>query len=163
MLMCALFTMIFIVYSSFSFKESQKERFTEYTLSYDSLLITPHPFVVKSDSLRLGDLKGSKTLVLFWASWSEKSSQIMTELDVVSERFPELNIIAALVKDVTDSAEEVLLDHDFEYIDGTILFNRIRVPGIPSYFLLDEEGNLVSTNVGFKEGEIKEVAANFMQ
>ncbi len=153
-LVCAAFTMLFIVISSFNFTEQRQERFTDYTREYDELLTKTHPYINKSDSLRLGDMKGKQTMVLFWSSWSEKSAEIMNELDAVKSQRSDLNIVAALVKDATESVEEETLAHDFEYIDGTILFNELRAPGIPSYILLDENGELISTHVGYKEGEV---------
>lgn len=157
MVTVALFTMLFIVFTSFNFKQQQQERFTEFTLAYDSLLTKNHPFINQNDSLRLGDLSGSQILLVFWSSWSDKSANLLNEIDILSQNRPNLEVVAALVKDATDSAEEALLEHDFLYIDGTILFNEIRVPGIPSYVLLDENGNLISTHVGYKEEAIKEL------
>lgn len=156
-LVCAAFTMLFIVISSFNFTERRQERFTDYTQQYSELLTKNHPYINKSDSLRLGDLKGKQTLVLFWASWSEKSAEIMNELDVVKSQREDLNIVAALVKDATESIKEETLVHDFEYIDGTILFNELRAPGIPSFILLDETGQLKFTHVGYKEGEVSDL------
>ncbi len=153
-LVCAAFTMLFIVISSFNFTEQRQERFTEYTMGYEELLTKSHPYINKSDSLKLGDLQGSQTVVLFWASWSEKSAEIMNEFNEVLALRPDLNIVAALVKDATESIVDSTLSYDFIYIDGTILFNELRAPGIPSFILLDENGALISTHVGFKEGEV---------
>lgn len=154
-LVCAAFTMLFIVISSFNFTERRQERFTEYTQQYNELLTKSHPFITKNDSLMLGELTGNQTIVLFWASWSEKSAEIMHELDQVKLQRQDLNIIAALVKDATESIIDSTLTHNFEYIDGTILFNELRAPGIPSFILLDKNGELISTHVGYKEGEVK--------
>ncbi|GAB5409314.1 MAG: hypothetical protein BalsKO_16790 [Balneolaceae bacterium] len=157
MVIVALFTMVFIVLTSFNFQQQQQERFTEFTLGYDSLLTKNHPYINKPDSVRLGDLSGSPVLLVFWSTWSEKSRDLFEEIDLLSKDIPNLKVVAALVKDVTDSAEEATLKYDFLYIDGTILFNEIRAPGIPSYVLLDEQGVLLSTNVGYKEGAVKEL------
>ena len=157
MVIVAIFTMIFMVISSFNFKDRQKKQFTSYTLEYDSLLTKAHPYLGKRDSLKLGELSKKNTVLVFWSSWSEKSDQLLEEIDDVSRYDESFNVVAALVKDATDSAEEAFLKHDFIYIDGTILFNELRVPGIPSYILLDINGNLVSTHVGYKEGEFSEI------
>lgn len=157
MVIVAIFTMIFMVISSFNFKERQKEQFTSYTLKYDSLLTKSHPYLEKQDSLKLGDLTEKNTILVFWSSWSEKSTQLLVEMDEVSKFDKSFNVVAALVKDATDSAEEAFLKHDFIYIDGTILFNELRVPGIPSYLVLDKNGNLLSTHVGFQKSEFSEV------
>ncbi|MBO6523959.1 MAG: hypothetical protein JJ971_09045 [Balneolaceae bacterium] len=156
-LVCAAFTMLFIVISSFNFTERRQERFTDYTRQYNELLTKNHPYINKSDSLRLGDLKGNQVLVLFWASWSDKSAEIMKVLDEVKSQQENFKVVAALVKDATESIDEETLTHDFEYIDGTILFNELRAPGIPSFILLDESGELKFTHVGYKEGKVSEL------
>lgn len=157
-------TLVIIIYSSFSFKERQKEDFIAYTLAYDSLLTLPHPYISsQSDSLKIEVFTGKKRMIVFWASWSEKSELMMNEISEVSRLNPDFKVIAALVNDVTDNVEGGLPHYNFEYIDGTILFNKIRVPGIPSYILLDEDGNLVSNHVGYQEGSTKEELINFLQ
>lgn len=154
-LVCAAFTMLFIVISSFNFTERRQERFTEYTEQYGELLTKSHPFINKTDSLKLEELKGTQTLVLFWSSWSEKSTEIMQELEEVKSQRDNLSVVAALVKDATESLVDSAFGYNFKYIDGTILFNELRAPGIPSYILLDENGELISTHVGYKEGQVK--------
>lgn len=157
----AIITMIFIVYSSFNFKEQQAKRFTEYTAQYDSLLILPNPYVLEEDSLRLGDLTGSETVVLFWASWSDRSASIMEELNQLKESNPELEIVAALVHDATETAIPEIPEFDFRFIDGTRLFNELRVPGIPSYLLIGEKGALVDTHVGYQEEQVFDIPERF--
>lgn len=149
----AVITMIFIVFASFDFKAEQVENFKQNTRSYEQLLTETHPLINEPDSLRLGELNGSKTIVLFWASWSEKSEQIMNELDVFASS-DEFEVVGALVKDATETAEIILPRHDFKYIDGTKLFNQLKVPGIPSYFLLDEYGEVQFAQVGYKENAV---------
>ena len=153
MAIVAVFTMIFIVLTSFNFKHQQQVRFKEHTLGYDSLLTKAHPFIIKDDSLKLGDLSGNPILLVFWSSWSDKSAKLLDEIELISD----LKVVAALVKDATDSAEEAILKHDYLYIDGTILFNTVRAPGIPSYLLLDENGALISTHVGYQKGVVNEL------
>ncbi len=149
----AVITMIFIVFASFNFKDEQEANFRENTQNFEELGTMNHPIVgdVTTDSLRLNDLYGKQVIVLFWASWSDKSTELMDELDFFADN-NEYAIVAALVKDVTDEASTVLPNHDFIYIDGTRLFNELKVPGIPSYFLLDKKGNFMASFVGYRKG-----------
>ncbi len=153
---CAIITMVFIVLASFNFKGKQDRQFRENTEAYSQLLVAMHPSINEADSIRLGDFSGKRSIVLFWASWSEKSEAIMQELDIYSGN-ENYEVIAALVMDATETAEALLPNHEFTYIDGTRLFNDLKVPGIPSYFLLDENGNLVSTEVGYHEGVVLKI------
>ena len=154
--------MIFIAISSFNFSEKRMEEFLSYAQSYSELITKPHPYIYESDSLRLKDFSGEKTLVLFWASWSEKSSQFMEELDEITHGATRINVVAALVRDATEELEVPDNEYEFHYIDGTVLNNELRVPGIPSYFILNEEGKPITIQVGYKENRLLEQLAPFL-
>lgn len=143
--------------SSFNFKAQQEEDFRDKTAAYDSLLTLPIPYLVGQDSLRLESLSGNTSVVVFWASWSDRSASIMAELHELQQQNAPVNIVAALVMDATATAIPEFPDYDFKFIDGTRLFNELRVPGIPSYFVLDASGKPVITKVGFREGEVSKV------
>lgn len=159
MLVVAVVTMVVIVFSSFNFQSNQEKEFAEKTSQYSELLTDYHPFVVQKDSISLQQLNGDKVAVVFWASWSDRSAEMMHELDELISDEDDLVVVAALVLDATETAEPVLPEHQFIYIDGTRLFNTLMVPGIPSYFLLNEEGEVVATHVGYK-GNIKDLILN---
>lgn len=161
MLVVALLTIVVIIYSSFSFKERQDERFMQYAIEYDSLLTLPNPLILKDDSLRLGELQGSESVLLFWASWSDRSESIMQELNEVRTANPGIEIVAALVLDATSTAIPEIPDYDFYYVDGAMLYNQLRVPGIPSYVLLDENGNVTETHVGYQKGDVSTIPERF--
>lgn len=158
----AVITMIFIVFASFNFKEEQEANFRENTQNFEELGSMNHPVVggAESDSLRLDDLQGKRVIVLFWASWSDKSTEIMNELDNFdgNEKYA---VVAALVKDATEEVTTVLPKHNFQYIDGTRFFNELKVPGIPSFFLLDENGGFVESFVGYKEDATDSINREF--
>ena len=115
----------------------------------------------QQDSLKLEELSGQKVVVVFWASWSDKSMDMFSELDQVMLDHPGIKIVAALVMDATETAEPILPTHDYLYIDGTRLFNELQVPGIPSYILLDEGGTVVAANVGYQSGVTKTIPKQF--
>ena len=151
MLVGAIITMIFIVYASFNFKAKQEANFRNNVSEFETLMTDMHPVLASEDSLNFNELAGKKVVLVFWASWSEKSAQILEELDQVAER-DDVQIVGATVKDATETAEEVLPAHDFIFIDAAKLFNDLKVPGIPSYILFDEEGNPIDVTIGYKEG-----------
>lgn len=158
----AVITMLFIVFASFNFKDEQEANFRENTQNFEELGTMNHPIIDGSsaDSLRLSQLSGKQVVVVFWSSWSDKSTELMNELDlfVGDDNF---EVVAALVRDVTDEASNVLPNHDFIYIDGTRLFNELKVPGIPSYFLLDKNGGFVESFVGYRKGAAEIINLNF--
>ena len=56
-----------------------------------------------------------------------------------------------MVLDATDDISKTKFLDGFVHIDGASLFNDLKVPGIPSYVLLDREGNLKYAHVGYQE------------
>ncbi len=156
----AIITMIFIVYASFNFKTEQEENFRTNTSDYENLLTDPHPYIQHSDSLRFAELAGARVIVLFWSSWSERSAEIMNEFDIFAAN-EGYQVVGAVVKDAAETAEILIPNHDFIYIDGTKLYNDLKVPGIPSYFVLDERGEFVESFVGYREGAAQKITELF--
>ena len=52
-------------------------------------------------------------------------------------------VVGAVVKDANETAELIMPNHDFIFIDGTKMYNDLKVPEY-RYFVLDEEGVLHS-------------------
>lgn len=156
----AVITMLFIVYASFNFKSEQEENFRANTMQHESLLVNPHPYVNHGDSLRLAELNGKRIIVLFWSSWSDRSAEIMEEFDIFSAN-DGYEVVGAVVKDAAETAELLIPNHDFIFIDGTKLYNDLKVPGIPSFFVLDERGDFVESFVGYREGAAQKVTELF--
>ena len=156
----AIITMVFIVYTSFNFKTEQETNFRSNTQEYDRLLVEPHPYIGHGDSLRLAELVGKRVIVLFWSSWSDRSAEIMQEFDIFAAN-DGYEVVGAVVKDATVTAEVLIPNHEFIFIDGTRLYNELKVPGIPSYFVLDERGDFIESFVGYRSGAAQNVAELF--
>lgn len=151
MAVVAVLTAVVIVISSLRHKETQRNRFTESVNESDSLLTKSYLKVNESDSVTIGDLVGEDIVIVFWASWSEKSDQLLQEIYTLSNEKDSLQVISALVLDATDDIANTKFLEGFVHIDGASLFNDLKVPGIPSYILLDKKGDLKYTHVGYQE------------
>lgn len=156
----ALVTMIFIVYASFQFKDKQESNFKKYISENENLLTEQHLIIAEDDSVSLSSLQGENVVLVFWASWSEKSAEMMAELDEFASD-SDIRVVAATVKDATETVVDVLPDHDFLFIDGAKLFNDLKVPGIPSYILFDPEGKVVDVTVGYRDGVAEKIKESF--
>lgn len=156
----AIITMIFIVYASFEFKLEQEKNFRDITNQFESLTTDFHPYVLSDDSLSLSELVGDRIIILFWASWSNRSADLMADIDLFAH-IENYKVVGAVVKDATETAELMMRNHDFIFIDGTKMYNDLKVPGIPSYIVLDEEGNFLNSFVGYKKGGIQQVSELF--
>ena len=148
----SILTMVIIVYSSFRFNERKHRMFAENVAESDSLAVMNMRIVGEGDSLSVADLKGDKSLLIFWASWSDKSHSMMDEIQRFQTEHDSLKVIAALVKDAEESLAENKAYPNFIYTDGIKLFNYLKVPGFPSYILFDENSRVLKSNVGYEKG-----------
>lgn len=153
MLVVAGITMIWIVFSSFNFQNKQQRVFEENSRSSDSLRIMPLRVINSDSTITLSEWEGEEQLVVFWASWSDKSEALMDEITVFSESYSDsaLQVVAALVMDVTESEPDPGEYPGFVYVDGTRLYNNLQVPGIPSYIYF-RQGEVVHAHMGYQIG-----------
>ena len=157
MAVVAALTVVAIVYSSLQHKVSQKERFEESIQESDSLLSRPLMLVNTDDSVSIGQFKGNDVVVVFWASWSDKSDLLLQEIYTLQNQTDSLEIISALVLDATDSIDDAKFLDGFVHVDGASFYNELKVPGIPSYVLFDKSGVFKYAHVGYQEGAGYEV------
>ncbi|MGN8225059.1 TlpA family protein disulfide reductase [Gracilimonas sp. BCB1] len=148
----AVITMLVIVFSSFNFERKQRTRFNENIATSDSLKTMPLRVLNSSDSTSIAEQQGNSTLLVFWASWSEKSTSMLDEIQKYTLENDSLIVLAGLVKDAEESLPEVPEYPGFTYLDGTHLFNHLKVPGFPSYILFDAESNIVTSQIGYEKG-----------
>lgn len=144
--------MIVIVLSSFNFTNKQHQRFVENVAESDSLTTMKMRVIGEQDSVRVSDLKGKPAILVFWASWSEKSLSMLNEIQLLQNTSDSLVVIAAMVKDAEESLPERRDYPGFIYADGAHFFNYLKVPGFPSYILFDEESNVLTSRVGYEKG-----------
>lgn len=152
MISIGVITMLVIIYSSFHFKNKQQQRFKENLVESDSLTTKYMRVIGASDSVSISDLKGNRSVLVFWASWSEKSELMMGEIEKAQFESDSLQVIAALVKDAEESLPEVKTYPRFIYTDGTEIFNDLKVPGYPSYIVFDENSAVINSQVGYRKG-----------
>ncbi len=152
MAVMALASALIIVYSSFSYKKTEKTRFTKSIVENDSLVNHSLRYVLEDDSVSVGDFEGEHVVLVFFSSWSEKSNFLLQEIHTLADEEGSIKVIAALVKDATDTINFEELPERFLYVDGASLYNDLKVPGIPTYVLFDKQGKYVYSHVGYQEG-----------
>ncbi|MBU2870667.1 TlpA disulfide reductase family protein [Colwellia sp. E2M01] len=100
-------------------------------------------------------LEGDYIYVDFWASWCgpcKKSFPFMVELQNTFKN-KNFKIVAISVDEEKSDAVEFLDDNmtNFEVyldVDGVIA-TQFELPGMPTSYLIDPKGNIISTHVGF--------------
>ncbi|WP_018126192.1 TlpA family protein disulfide reductase [Balneola vulgaris] len=151
MVVIAIIAALSIIYSSINYKGTQAERFKEGIAESDSLLTKELQYVFEDDSLSVQQFKGNNVVLLFWATWSEKSQFMIDEIYTLADQTDSLVVLAAIVKDARETIDESSLRDGLYYVDGADLFNDLKVPGIPSYILFDPTGKVKYVHIGYQE------------
>ncbi len=90
------------------------------------------------------------TVMLFWATWSERSLDSLYDLYKWHDNYPQYEIIAAYVKDAPEfaRAHDRAEQENHRLLDGTPAYQDLRVPGVPTAIIFDESGTVRSTEIG---------------
>ncbi|MBD3615936.1 MAG: hypothetical protein HUJ22_05120 [Gracilimonas sp.] len=152
MVVVAIITMAVIMFSSFNFTNKQHQRFVEDVAESDSLSVMEMRVIGNDGVIQMADYKGQKSLLVFWASWSDKSRTMLDEIQLLQNEQDSLAVVAALVKDAEESLAKEKEYPGFVYTDGAHFFNYLKVPGFPSYILFDEDTKVLTSNIGYEKG-----------
>lgn len=146
---CALLTVIVIIYGTINYTNKQKSEFRESisTVELDTLSFEKFS---GSEELLMSDIKGSPIIIHFWTTWSSRSLDVNRFLDQYKLNHPELIVIAAIVRDGDEQVQQYLDNHhhDFIYTRGTSFFQELLIPGVPSQILIGRDGKLFETQIG---------------
>lgn len=151
----AVFAMIAITYFTISYAGNQRTDF-ESTLGSGAELY--NEWFVKidgSDSLRAVDFKDRIVIIDFWATWSDPSLESRNELVKIVTSLPDSLrpvVIAASVRDADETIAEYTStsDHEFINVRGTELFQKMKVPGVPTQVIFSPGGRIIESRIGFK-------------
>jgi thiol-disulfide isomerase/thioredoxin len=147
---CALLTLIVIVYGTISYSNNQEADFRK---SLSEARLDTLSFVTYSagrDTLHITDIQGKPTVIHFWSTWSDKSLDVHQFLESYHREHSNLTVIAAAVRDSDELIRNYIdsVDNNFIYVEGTSFFQSLLVPGMPSQILLDEDGKFFDSQVG---------------
>lgn len=161
---CALLTLLVIIYGTINYTQKQKSEFRE---SIAEVQIDTLSFELFSDveELRMRELQGSPVIIHFWTTWSNRSIKVNKFLDQYMQNNPDLVVIAAIVRDGDEQVQEYLDNHshNFVYTRGTTFFQELLVPGVPSQILIGRDGKLFDTQVGDDTESLKLLLDRLLQ
>lgn len=128
--------------------------------STSSIQINTSNGVIKLDSL-----KGQVVYLDFWASWCAPCKKSFPWLNQIHTKYGEqgFKVIAVNLDRDQELAKRFLKHHparfEIGYDPEGKIASQLKVQGMPSSFLIDRKGNIVSSHVGFKEKNIKSLEA----
>lgn len=182
-LVIAFIGLVAIVFSSFNFNSKQLETFNSGLLEGTSQFLEAHVSVLQTgfleqerDSVQMATLLDGPIIILFAARWSDKSTQVVDQLEQNIARFDSIysvdnpttpKLVIALVLDTSEGyiqqadGEKLQKNNGVSYegddvfskrhlvVDGSALFNEFQIPGIPTLVYL-VDGQILWTQVGYR-------------
>jgi hypothetical protein len=140
-----------IIIFSFRYAENQRDIMTDFVAA-DSLIHQRwFQNLDGTDSLQLSSYQGREVILVFWASWSDKSLEVLAQLDSIKTmRGDSVAVVAASVKDNGAEARAYIngSNHNFDFVDGTVHYLDLRLPGVPSAIRFNRDTKPVQILVG---------------
>lgn len=147
---CALLTLIVIIYGTIRYSDNQAADFRESIAEVQLDTLSFISYSANRDTIAYSDFTGAPTIIQFWSTWSGKSHKVNTFLESYQLDHPELIVIAAAVRDGEDQIRNHIdsTTANFIFVEGTPFFHELLVPGVPSQIIIDRQGRLFDTQVG---------------
>ena len=182
-LVIAFIGLVAIVFSSFNFNSKQLETFNSGLQEGTDQFLEAHVSVLQTgfleqemDSVQMATFTDEPIIMLFAARWSNKSAQVVDQLERIIARFDSVSsgynpmtpkLVIALVLDTREGyvqqveGEKLERNNGVSYesdevfserhlvVDGSALFNEFQIPGIPTLVYL-VNGQIIWTQVGYR-------------
>ena len=109
---------------------------------------------INGQYLSSNELKGKATLLYFWAPWCSVCQVSLPNLqDFYEEHRGDLNVVSvALSYEQVSDVHMAIVEHQLKFptlLGNTSLAEAYKISGFPTYYLLDEEGKVVSKSLGY--------------
>lgn len=123
-------------------------------------------------TVHLSDYKGKPVILDFWATWCPPCQRSMPHLEKVYQQVKDkgVAVLAVCVSDEKDAYTKWVADKKGVYTfptafdpagrsPGGISGSLYKVTGIPTQYLIDKDGKVVTANVGYSDGDHRLEAA----
>ena len=151
---------LLILFFTVNNQQGREQRFKEHLAEQDSIKYQPMPIINSQDSLGVTSFPDQYVVVDFWATWTESFSLGAHEqLKELKQNFPDnVEVLAAVVEDKSSNIEEYINRYEFpfRYVDGTHVFNKFGVPGVPTQLVYRPGGKLQAVFTGYADSTRKD-------
>jgi thiol-disulfide isomerase/thioredoxin len=124
---------------------------------------------VADTSFELQDYRGKVVVLDFWASWCVPCRHSFPWMNQMQQKYAGdgLVIIGVNMDANADDAAAFLNDYPAEFVivpdSRGELATRFAIEAMPSSFVIDREGNVVASHLGFQSRKTDEYEANIKQ
>ncbi len=195
-LVIAFISLVAIVFSSFNFNSKQLKTFNSGLLEGTDQFLEAHVSVLQTgfleqemDSVQMASFIEEPIIMLFAARWSDKSAQVVDQLEQIIARFDSVSsvyntmtpkMVIALVLDTREGYVQKVEEEKLErnegvsyesdevfserhlVVDGSVLFNEFQIPGIPTLVYL-VNGQILWTQVGYRNSSQLEYLISLLE
>lgn len=150
----AVLTALLITFFTISSQKGQRQVFRNYILQQDSLKLEKMPVLYESDSLSVSDFNDKFVILDFWATWSNFSEDAHIQISELVKQHPDnLEVIAAVVEDRQEKIDAYIERHNFpfHFVNGTIVFNKYDIPGMPTEIIYSPGGKIIDVYFGYSD------------
>lgn len=146
---CALVTVIIIIYSTIRYSQRQVTDFESNVSEIVPDTLSFRSFSTQ-DSLHLKDIEDRPVIIHFWSTWSDKSIEVGEFLNRYSTNHDSLVVIAAAVRDGDELVEEYIAQthRPFLFVEGTDVYQSLLAPGMPTQIFITGEKEVFDIHVG---------------
>lgn len=115
----------------------------------------PAPDFAINDTLKLSDLKGKVVYIDFWASWCVPCRKSFPWLNKMTAHYQskDFKLISVNLDENRQDADKFLKQYPAKfsvtYDPAAKIAESYNVIGMPSSYLIDKNGNIAATHVGF--------------
>lgn len=124
---------------------------------------------MENSTVNLQNFRGKIVYLDFWASWCAPCRQSFPWMDDILAKYQAqgFEVLAVNLDSSKDDAEEFLLDNPVDFLvafdpDGGTP-EAYGVKGMPSSFLIDRNGEIVSSHIGFNSSYKQEFEQTLKQ
>lgn len=127
------------------------------------------PNLVADGTINLKDFKGRVVYLDFWATWCPPCRKSFPWMEKMHTRYQQdgLTIIAISVDGKREVAKEFALESNTSFITahdpGKETARLYKLRAMPSSYLIDRDGNIISTHLGFRTSKTKKLEAEFRE
>jgi len=108
------------------------------------------------NTVHLTDLKGKVVLLDFWATWCGPCKMTIPHIEAIYEKYKDKDVVVLGINLDTGDMENVksfIDQYGMKYLVITdpksAVAGKYMVNSIPTFFIIDKEGNIAKTIIGF--------------
>jgi len=142
-----------------------------FTLSQTAFADKAIDFELPTDkgTIKLSSLKGKVVYVDFWASWCPPCRESLPWMDKLQYQYEDLGLVVIGInldsdkRDARKFLKKMPISFTIAYDPDGHIADAYEVDVMPTSYLIDRDGNLIDTHLGFNPKDVKPLEAKIIR